>query len=114
MDLTPKVKSETQLNGIEKFDIKKWSIPYATNVNIEFENRYEKLIETYKELKEEVEWNNIIYSIDIKFKPIINKLYYLYFDSKYSLSMISPTEWNKESLGTFKIDHNGKWNKIII
>jgi hypothetical protein len=32
MELTPKQKSEVQFNG-EKFDLKKWSIPYTSNVH---------------------------------------------------------------------------------
>lgn len=112
MSLIPKIKTDVQLNGTEIFDLKKWSIPYAANVSREFENRYNDIINSFNELKEEVKWNNIIYN---KFKPVIGNLYYLYEENndEYILSLISPSEWKKNNcVGTFMFDHNGKWNKI--
>ena len=102
-----------KLFDIETLVIEGFNNSDPKNVNKEFENRYKELIESYNQLKKEVECNNIIYNIDIKFKPVIGKSYYLYFENdNYLMSLISPFEWRKKSLGTFKIDHNGKWNKI--
>ena len=115
MNLVPKHKSDIQLTGIDKFDLSTWSLPYKSSVTTEFKDRFENISKMYKELAEEVKWNDIIYGINILFQPVIGNPYYLYYDDKndkYSLSLIAPWEWNKESLGTFKLDHNGKWNKI--
>jgi len=113
MELIPKKKTEVELNGIESFDLSKWKIPYKSDVSKEFQNRYQNIIESYNELVEEINWNNIIYNIKLRYKPVLGKTYYLYQDNdEYTLSMIAPWEWNKESLGSFIMDHNGKWNKI--
>lgn len=112
MKLTSKQKSEVQFNGSEKFNLE-WSIPYATSVSKEFQERYDNIIKLYEELNEEIYWNNIIYNISIRFKPVIGKIYYLYKENEnYSLSLIAPWEWTKENfIAEFKFDHNGKWNK---
>lgn len=110
MNLVPKQKSEVQFNG-EKTNLS-WNIPYAENVNKEFQERYEKIVKLYKELSDEVYWNELIYNMDIKFKPVIGHEYYLYLDNdKYILSLIAPHEWKMNFIGAFKFEHTGKWNK---
>jgi len=111
MELTPKQKSDVQFDRYEKLNLS-WSIPYATSVSKEFQERYDKIVKLYEELSEEVYWNNLIYNIEIRFKPVIGNIYYLYNEDKYFLSLIAPWEWKKECLGKFKFDHNGKWNRI--
>jgi len=112
LKLTPKQKSDVQFNGYEKFNLS-WSIPYATSVNNEFQERYDNIVKQYEQLSEEIYWNNLIYNLGIKFKPIIGNIYFLYKDEeKYYLSMIAPWEWKRECVGEFKFDHNGKWNKL--
>ena len=57
--------------------------------------------------------NKLIYDLDIRFKPVVGNIYYLYIENdKYFLSIISPSEWNKEFVSKFRFDYNGKWNKI--
>lgn len=110
--IIPKQKSDVQFNGYEKFELS-WSIPHATSVNKEFNERYNKLIKDYEELASEVYWNTLIYNIEIKFKPVIGKSYYLYVsEGEYFLSLISPNEWKRYFVGEFKFNHNGKWEKI--
>jgi len=113
MKLVPKKKSDVQLTGNEKFDVEKWIIPYKSEVGKEFKQRYDKIVSDYTKLVEEFDWNNIIYSIKLNYKPIIGNEYHLYFeDERYFLSLIAPHEWNKNCLGSFRFDHNGKWNKL--
>jgi hypothetical protein len=112
MELTPKHKSEVQFNG-EKFDLQNWSIPYTSNVHKEFQDRYDNIVKQYEELSEEVYWNNIIYNVGLKFKPVIGNIYYLYIENnKHFLSIIAPWEWKREFIAKFKFDYNGKWVKI--
>lgn len=111
-ELEPKKKSDVQFNG-ETFNLK-WSIPYASAVNNEFQERYNHLIKLYQELVEEIYWNELIYNLDMKFKPVVGQHYYLYknYDDKYFLSIIAPTEWKMNFIAQFKFEHTGKWLKI--
>jgi len=62
---------------------------------------------------DEVHWNNVIYGLRIKFKPVIGSTYYLYKDNgNFILSMIAPWEWKREHVGSFKFEHTGKWIRI--
>lgn len=111
MKIELKQKSEVEFNG-DRFD-SHWTIPYASSVRKEFNERYNDIIRQFQELMDEINWNNIIYDLNIKFKPVIGKSYFLYIeDGKYFLSMISPTEWRRECVGEFVFDHNGKWNRL--
>jgi hypothetical protein len=112
MNLTPKYKSDVQLNGYKKPNMD-WVNLFTSNLNYEFKDRYDDIIKKYEELKDEIYWNTIIYNLDIRFKPVIGNIYYLYIDNeKYFLSIISPSEWSKEFISEFRFDYNGKWNKI--
>jgi len=110
--LEPKRKSEVQFNGRVESDAN-WAVPFVSNVKQEFDQRFNELKEQYEQLMDEVHWNNIVYGVNIKFKPVIGKTYYLYKnDNDFTLSMIAPWEWSKEHLGTFRFDHTGKWVKL--
>lgn len=119
MNLTPKPKSDVQLNGYEKPSMD-WSNLFTSNLNSEFKDRYDDIMKKYDQLSDEIYWNNIIYSLDIKIKPVIGHIYYLYNkDQKYLLSIISPSEWGQNRFSTqgefiseFRFDYNGKWNKL--
>lgn len=113
MKLLTKQKSDTQVTGIDKFDINKWVDAYAPKVSKEFKERYNDISKKYSELLDEIKWNEIIYNIKLNYEPVIGNEYYLYFENnEYSLSIIAPWEWDKNHIGTFKLDYNGKWNKI--
>lgn len=111
MELTPKQKSDVQFNG-EKINLDLLKF-HAINANKEFQERYNKIVETYNELFEEVFWNNTIYGSVIRFQPVIGEIYYLYnSNEKYFISIISPSEWKKNCIGKFKYEYNGKWTKL--
>jgi hypothetical protein len=111
MKLIPKTKSDVQFNG-EKLDLE-WLKPYTTQVGNEFTERYEKIKKLYDDLMNEVYWNKLLYSLDIKFKPVIGHSYYLYKnDERFFLSLIAPHEWNMKYVASFIFEHNGKWVKI--
>jgi hypothetical protein len=59
-------------------------------------------------------WNEIIYSSDFNFEPVIGEIYHLYKrkNNKTYLSLIGPDEWKKECLGSFKLNYDNKWLKI--
>jgi len=108
-----KQKSDVQFNGRVEND-KNWAVPFVSNVKKEFDSRYDTIKKQYEDLLDEVYWNSIIYQAKINFKPVIEKTYYLYKNENdsYYLSLISPTEWHREHVGTFMFNHTGKWIKI--
>jgi hypothetical protein len=92
-------------------DLVSWKARGITNVNKEFENKFNELKTKYQQLMEEYEWNEIVYNSKFSFEPIIGEIYHLYAanDGSYFLSLISPQEWNKEHIGTFKLNSDKKW-----
>ncbi|WP_264549905.1 DUF2452 domain-containing protein [Flavobacterium sp. N2820] len=81
------------------------------NVNKEFENKFNELKQQYESLMKEFEYNELVYSAKFSFEPVIGELYHLYrgADGLNFLSLISPTECNREHLGTFRLNSDKKW-----
>jgi hypothetical protein len=92
-------------------DIVSWKSRGITNVNKEFENKFKELKNQYESLMQEFEWNELVYNAKCAFEPVIGEIYHLYAgeDGVNFLSLISPQEWNKEHLGTFKLNSDKKW-----
>ena len=92
-----------------------WRRREVSIVNKQFETKYKELLEQYKKLVSEYEINELIYEkVQYNFLPIIGESYYLYKreDSTLFLSLIEPSSFKHEFIGTFKLDTNNKWNKI--
>ena len=92
-------------------DIVSWKSRGITNVNKEFENKFKELKNQYESLMQEFEWNELVYNAKFAFEPVIGGIYHLYVSEEGNnfLSLISPQEWNKEHLGTFKLNSDKKW-----
>jgi hypothetical protein len=92
-------------------DIVSWKSRGITNVNKEFENKFKELKNQYESLMQEFEWNELVYNAKFAFEPVIGEIYHLYVSEEGNnfLSLISPQEWNKEHLGTFKLNSDKKW-----
>ena len=86
----------------------------SIKANKYFESRLGELKEEYKKLVQEYNWTKLIYESRYNFQPILGEPYYLYEDEckNLFLSLISPNEWKKSYVGTFKLLNNGKWEKI--
>jgi Protein of unknown function (DUF2452) len=95
-------------------DIQFWKSPRVIHVNQQFEDKFEELKKEYEKLIEEYRWNDLVYKAKFSFEPVIGKIYHLYYgtDGKIFLSLISPSEWNREHIGSFKYNHDNKWIKI--
>lgn len=91
-----------------------WKQIGVQKINKEFEQKFNELREQYLNLIEEFEWNEIIYNSKFAFEPVLGEIYHLYLgkDGLYFLSLIPPDEWNKEHIGTFKINSEKKWVKL--
>lgn len=95
-------------------DVVAWKSRGIATVNKELENKFNELKIQYENLMKEYEWNELVYSAKFSFEPVVGEIYHLYRgdDGVNFLSLISPQEWNKEHLGTFKLNSDKKW--III
>lgn len=83
-------------------------------VNREMKNRVEKLKEEYDKILEELKWNETVYKSEINFEPLIGETYHLYKrdNGKTFLSLIPPSQWKKELIGSFKLNSELKWEKL--
>ena len=54
-----------------------------------------------------------VYSAKFKFEPVVGESYHLYAgkDGENFLSLISPDSWNKEYLGSFRLNSEYKWER---
>ena len=97
--------------AIKMNDIVSWKSRGISNVNKEFENKFNELKAEYLNLMKEYEWNELIYSAKFSFEPVIGEKYHLYKsdDGSYFLSLIPPEEWAREYVGTFQLNSNKKW-----
>lgn len=99
--------------SIKVENINTWRQKNIEKVNKTLRTKFEELKLEYQKLIEEYDLNQMVYSAKYNFEPIIGETYHLYRkDENIFLSMINPSEWNFEHLGSFKMDSNNKWNKI--
>jgi hypothetical protein len=91
-----------------------WKSRGISNVNKQFESKFNELRVQYENLMKEFEYNELVYNANFSFEPVIGEIYHLYRgeDGINFWSLISPSEWNKEHLGTFQLNSDKKW--III
>ena len=91
-------------------DLVSWKSRGITNVNKEFQSKFDELKIQYQNLMEEFEWNELVYNSKFSFEPVVGEIYHLYKgkDGTDFLSLISPDEWNKEHIGTFKLNSEKK------
>ena len=92
-----------------------WRLAKIKDVNSEFEARYNELIAEAQKLKNEYEWNELIYTkVKYNFQPVVGHVYHLYSkdDESMFLSIIEPSSWNMKHIASFKLDSTNKWNKI--
>lgn len=95
-------------------DIVDWKSRGISNVNKEFETKFNELKLQYESLIEEFQWNEIIYNSKFSFEPVVGEVYYLYTstDGNYFLSLIPPYQWDKNHIGSFKLNSSKKWEKL--
>ena len=97
--------------AIKMDNVVDWKNIGIRNVNREFESKFNELKAEYEKLMQEFEWNEIIYNSKYSFEPVIGEVYHLYQsnDGSYFLSLIHPSQWNKEFIGSFMINSDKKW-----
>jgi hypothetical protein len=95
-------------------NIEDWKLRGVHKVNGQFETKFNELKAEYIKLVEEYEWNELVYQAKYSYEPVIGDTYHLYSgkDGRPFLSLISPNEWNREYIGSFKLTSEHKWIKI--
>jgi hypothetical protein len=74
--------------------------------------KMEDLKKQYDETIALWEWNDYVDSFDIGFEPVVGKTYYLYEGATKFVSILSPEEFKKKTLGATKLSADGYWIKI--
>jgi len=100
---------------IQADNVDGWKLARIKNVNSEFEARYNELIAEAQKLKNEYEWNELIYTkVQYNFQPTVGHVYHLYSreDESMFLSIIEPSNWDKKYIASFRLDSTNKWVKI--
>jgi len=100
--------------AIKLEDVTGWKANQANEANKQFKTKYEELKEEFNRLIDEVNWNELVYSSDYSFIPVIGETYHLYIgkSEQLFLSLIGPNEWKQNHIGSFKLDSTHKWIKV--
>lgn len=78
-------------------------------------SKYEELEQEFKKLVETAADNELIYSANVRFSPIVGRTYHLYKkeDGETWVSMVGPHEWGPnydfEFLGSFRLATDSVW-----
>jgi hypothetical protein len=101
--------------AIKLDDVGGWKKNQANTLNQHFTKRYDELKAEFEKLVDEVNWNEIVYKSEYSFIPVVGQIYHLYIrdNDTMFLSLIEPTSWNKKHIGSFQLDSNQKWTKVL-
>ena len=105
----PVIKPNYSLGG--------WKVGAVHRANQHYQERFDKLKSEYQQLTNELEWNEVIFNAEMRFKPVIGKEYHIYIknNNKYFMSLFSADEcsWGKDSYqGTFRLNYDNRWDII--
>lgn len=101
--------------NIQPTGVSTWVNTSVSSFNHSFQNKIELIKEDYQALIDEYEINDMLYKASMSFEPIIGKEYHLYFSEKKGqnfLSLIPPTSWKMEYIGSYILNNDKTWQKI--
>lgn len=110
--------------------------PYATNIgapkitttdtvawknrsihkfNHKLQAKYQEIKDEYLKMIQEFEHNELIYNAKFNFEPIIGDTYHLYQkeNKENFLSVIAPDQCTFNSLGSFRLNADQTWEKVV-
>ena len=108
--------SNLSATSIKMENVEGWKISKINEINKNFKQQYEELIQTAEKLKREFEINELLYTkVNFNFQPIQGQVYHLYSknDESLFLSIIEPSSWNMKYMGSYKLDSSNKWIEVI-
>jgi len=99
---------------ITSTDLTGWKNSNVSKVNHQIKTEYEELRSKYEKLIAQYEYNNLIYSAEFSFEPIVGEIYHLYEKKSGNifLSIISPNECNFQFKGSFKLNEDKMWIRL--
>lgn len=92
-----------------------WKNSSINTFNHAFHNKIDTIKETYQNLINEYQTNEMLYNLELTFEPIIGETYHLYAkenEEDLFLSLIDPLSWNKKHIGSFKLNSEKIWQKV--
>lgn len=107
---SPVIRPDHSLGG--------WKVGAVHSANQHYEERFEELKKNLQDLSEEVKWNEIIFNAEMRIKPVIGNIYHLYKkdNGKYFVSLFAPNEcsWGEKHQGSFRLNYDNRWDKIVL
>lgn len=100
---------------ITSTDLTGWKNTNINKANHQIKTEYDKLKKAYENLMKKHEYNTLIYNAEFSFEPNVGQIYHLYIkeNKQTFLSIIAPHECNFKYKGSFKLNDDKIWEKII-
>jgi hypothetical protein len=97
--------------NIKKDDVSVFLQQSGTKVNHFFDQKFSEIKNELEKLAELYELNQLIYSSELRFEPVMGYTYHLYerTDKKKFLSLIGPNEWNMHYICSVTLNTDGQW-----
>ena len=102
---------------IKPSGVSTWVNTSVNSFNHTFKNKIELIKEEYQALINEYEVNDLLYKANMGFEPIVGNEYHLYFSDKKGknfLSLIPPSSWKMEHIGSFILNNDKSWKRIDV
>ncbi len=92
-----------------------WKNRSINKLNHKVQTRFKEIKEQYDQLMQEFEDNRLINEAKFTFEPIIGQRYHLYRrdNGDNFLSIIAPNECNFNSIGSFYLNADQIWEKVV-
>ncbi len=92
-----------------------WKNRSITKLNHKVKTRFNELKEQYALLMQEFEVNKLIHTAKFSFEPTVGQHYHLYMrdNGEHFLSIIAPNECDFNSLGSFYLNADQLWEKVV-
>ena len=92
-----------------------WKNRSINKLNHKVKTRFQEIKEQYEQLMQEFEDNRLINDAKFTFEPIIGQHYHLYQreNNETFLSIIAPNECNFNSLGSYYLNADQIWEKLV-
>ena len=102
--------------AIQVEDVTSWKKRNIHKANKQLKTKYLEIKAQYDAMLEELEYNNLVYSARFNFEPIVGETYHLYRDKKEQpfLSIIAPSDCNFDYIGSFELNSELMWKKIVL
>lgn len=101
--------------SINASGVSTWVNTSVNSFNHTFKNKIDLIKEDYQALIKEYEVNDLLYKASMSFEPIVGKVYHLYFSEKKGenfLSLIPPSSWKMEYIGSYILNNDKTWNRV--